>query len=202
MLDLIEAAPVHDRVRQLAPAGRAAVRTAQRAGGRAGVRRGGRYARRRGERRWPGRGHRAGAPRVGVPAGADRDRGGAQGRAAARRGRHVQPRARHRHGRGRPGHPGRVAAVGGQRAAAGRPGRAQRRRHLPRGDLPQVRRRPGAGRRGRRAGCRPAQIEELRDPAQPARRARPADRRDDRARRLAGGRPGGRGPARRRRSRR
>ena len=42
----------------------------------------------------------------------------------------VQPRAGHRHGRGRPRHPGRGAAVGGQRAAAGRPGRAPGRRGL------------------------------------------------------------------------
>ena len=38
-------------------------------------------------------------------------------------------------------------------------------------------------------------IEELRDTAQPARRARAADRRHGRARRLGGRRPGGRGPA-------
>ena len=47
-----------------------------------------------------------------------------------RRRRDLEPRARHRHGRGRPGRPGRVAAVGGQRPAAGRPRRAQRRRRL------------------------------------------------------------------------
>ena len=42
---------------------------------------------------------------------------------------------------------------------------------------------------------RRGEIEELRDPAQPARRARPAGRRDGRARRLAGRRAGGGGPA-------
>ena len=168
------------------------MRAAQRAGHGAGLRRGRRSAGRRGGR--GGRRHRAGAPRVGLPAGADRDRGGAQGRAAARRGRDLQPGARHRHGRGRPGHPGRVAAVGGQRAAAGRPRRAQRRRRLARRDLPQVRRRPGAGRRGGRpdAGRRDRGAAH---PAQPARRARPAGRRDGRARRLGGRRPGGSDPA-------
>ncbi len=93
----------------------------------------------------PGRIHRRraprggpGPPRLGVPAGAGPDRGGAQGRPAAGRGRHVQPGTRHRHGRGGPGHPGRVTPVGGQRPAAHRPGRAQRRRREPRRHLPQV----------------------------------------------------------------
>ena len=114
----------------------------------------GRRARRRRPRSWPrpggGRGARRGGPgppRLGVPAGADPDRGGAQGGPAAGRGRHVQPGARHRHGRGRPGRPGRVAAVGGQRPAADRPRRAQRGRRLARRDLPQVPGRPGPGRR-------------------------------------------------------
>ena len=46
--------------------------------------------------------HRGGAraPRLGVPAGAHPDRGGAEGGPAAGRGGHVQPGARHRHGRG------------------------------------------------------------------------------------------------------
>ena len=77
------------------------------------------------------RGDRPGAPRLGVASeqrGADR--GGAQGRPAAGGRRHLQPGARHRHGRGRPGRPGRVAAVGGQRPAAGRPGRPPGRRGL------------------------------------------------------------------------
>ena len=57
-----------------------------------------------------------------------------------------QPGARHRHGRGRPGDPGRVAAVGGQRAAAGRPRRPPGRRGLPRRALPQAPRRPACRR--------------------------------------------------------
>ena len=92
-----------------------------------------------------------GPPRLGVQGAARPDRGGAQGRPAARGGRDLQPRARHRHGRGRPRHPGRVAAVGGQRPAAGRPGRPPGRRRLARRHLPEVPRRPGADRRGRRA---------------------------------------------------
>ena len=41
----------------------------------------------------------------------------------SRGGCHVEPRARHRHGRGRSCYTGRIAAVGGQRPAAHRPGR-------------------------------------------------------------------------------
>ena len=78
-----------------------------------------------------------------------------------------QPRARHRHGRGRPRHPGRVAAVGGERPAAGRPGRPPGRRGLARRHLPEVPRRPGADRGRRRADARPAQIEALRYPRNP-----------------------------------
>ena len=139
------------------------------------------------------RGGRQGTPRLGVPAGAGRDRGGAQGGPAARRGGHVQPGTRHRHGRGGPGRAGRGAALGGQRAAAGRPGRAQRRRRLPRHHLPQVPGRPGpVGGGGRaHAGRRHRGTE---DPAQPAGRAGPADRGDDGGRRLAGGRARADGP--------
>ena len=200
-------APVHDRVRQLAAAGRAALRPAERAGRRAG-RTPARAPRDR-ERRQPGppaeimaqagldrrrapRG-RAGAPRLGVPAGAGPDRGGAQGGPAAGRGRHLQPGARHRHGRGRPGHPGRVAALGGQRPAAHRPGRAQRRRRHPRRHLPQVPGRPGPG--GGRGPADAGRADRgAAHPPQPAGRARPADRGDDRARRLGRGRPGPGGP--------
>ena len=68
-------------------------------------------------RSWPRRGHRRGArgggpgaPRVGVTAGAGRDRGSAQGRAAARGGGDLQPGAGHRHGRRGPGGAGGGAA--------------------------------------------------------------------------------------------
>ena len=56
------------------------------------------------------------------------DRGGAEGRAAARGRRDVEPRARHRHGRGGPRRAGRVAALRRQRSATGRPRRPPRRR--------------------------------------------------------------------------
>ena len=132
------------------------------------------------------RGGRQGTPRLGVPAGAGGDRGSAQGGSAARRGGHIQPGARYRHGRGGPGRSGRGAALGGQRAAAGRPGRAQRRRRVPRHHLPQVPGRPGPGGGGGRAtGLRHRGTE---DPAQPAGRAGPADRGDDGGRRLGCGR--------------
>ena len=104
-------------------------------------------------------------PRLGLQGAAGPHRGRPQARPAALRGRHQQPRARHRHGRGRPGRPDRVAAVGGQRAAAGRPRRPPGRRGLARGAVPQAPRRPGAdGGRGRadahaaasrRCTCRP-----------------------------------------------
>ena len=54
-----------------------------------------------------------------------------------------------------------------QRPAAHRPGRAQRRRRLPRRDLPQVPGRPGAVGGGRRADARTGAIEELRIPRNP-----------------------------------
>ena len=182
-------APVDDRVRQLAAAGRAAERAAQRDPPE--------RARGTGQRLPPtGRGapaaghgpvRRRPAARRSVLARAHHgsvskeqralDRGGPQGRPAAGRGRDRQPRARHRHGRGRPGHPGRVAAVGGQRPAAGRPGRPPGRRGLRgvmfpkyRGDLVQT----AVVAERMRAGA----IEALRVPAQPARRAGPAGRRD------------------------
>ena len=85
----------------------------------------------------PGRGGPR-ASRLGVPAGAGADRGGAEGRAAPRRGRHVQPGTRHRHGRRGPGHPGGVGAIGGERAAAHRPGGAPGGRRVPQRDLPEV----------------------------------------------------------------
>ena len=195
------AAQVHHRVRELAAPGRAPVRPAERARRRASrkpsaeagpalgtaTRTPAQVMAQAGRGRGRAAGSRPGAPRLGIAAGARRDRGGAQGRPTARRGGHVQPGARHRHGRGGPGRPGRGAAVGGQRPAAGRPRRAQRRRRLPRHHLPQVPGRPGPGGGGRRAdeGGRDRGTE---DPAQPAGRAGAADRRDDGGRRLAGGR--------------
>ena len=130
-------------------------------------------------RRHP-RGHpagRGGAPRLGVPRAARDRRGGAEVRPAARRRRHLEPRARHRHGRGRPRRAGRGAAHRRLRPAAGRPGRAPGRRGQPRRAVPEVPRRPGAVRAGRRADeGRRDRVDPL--PAQPARRAGPADRRD------------------------
>ena len=71
-------APQHDRVRQLAPAGRAAVLEAER------------------DR---GRGDRARPPRIGQPRAAAADRGGPEGRPPPRRGGDQLARAGHRHGR-------------------------------------------------------------------------------------------------------
>ena len=119
---------------------------------------------------------RPGPPRLGEQGAAGPDRGGSEVGSAALRGRHLLPRARHRHGRGRHRRPGRGAAVGGQRAAAGRSGRAPGGRHLARGVLPQPPRRPDRVRRGGGAdagrGDRGG-----RHPAQPAGRAGSADRR-------------------------
>ena len=77
------------------------------------------------------RGHpRQGASRLGQQGAARPRRRGSQERPAQGRRRDVEPRARHRHGCGRPRHPGRVAAVGGQRPAAHRPRRPPGRRDL------------------------------------------------------------------------
>ena len=83
-------------------------------------------------------------------------------------------------GADRPRAAGRVAEVGHRRAAADRPRRPQRRRHLQGPHLPQVPRRP-ARVRGRRPADARGQDRDDRRAAQPARRARPADRRDRRA---------------------
>ena len=116
-------------------------------------------------------------------------RGAAQGRRAALPRRDLVARARHRHGRRRPRAAGRVAEVGHRRAAAHRPLRPRRRRHRQGPHLPQVPRRP-ARVRGRRAAHARGPDRAHRRAAQPARRARPADRRDgglgrDRGRRRA-----------------
>ena len=122
-------------------------------------------------------------PRLGQQGAARHHRGGPQVGPPARRGRHEQPRARHRHGRRRPRRAGRVAAVGGLRAAARRPGRPPGRRGQPRGALPEVPRRPRADRGRRRADAR--RPDRGAAPAQhPARRARPAGGGDVRPRRV------------------
>ena len=112
-------------------------------------------------------------------AGADRGRRSRPGRLPAVVAT-SQPGARHRHGRGRPRRPGRVAAV----VASGlqRVGRAGHQvGAVSRGrDVPQVPRRPGRRPPSWSSGCATGAIEELRVPAQPARRAGPADRRDGR----------------------
>ncbi len=72
------------------------------------------------------------APRLAGARGAHGGRGDAQGRRAALSGGHLEPGAGHRYGRRRSGHPGRVAQVGGARAAAHRPRRPLGRRRQPR----------------------------------------------------------------------
>ena len=170
----------HDRLHQQP----AALRTARPAAQR---------ARRRGARPRP--------PRQRRPRAARRDRGGAQGRPAARAGRHVQPRARHRHGRGRPRHPGREPDERRARPAARRPGRPPGRSPEQGRHLPEVPRRPARVRDRHAADARGRHRDDP-DPAQPARRPRPAARRDDRHGSLVGRRPARARPARRRRTRR
>ncbi len=121
-------APLHARVRQQPPRRRAARAAPQRARGGA---------------------DRPRPPRLAGARGAPAGRGPAEGRRAAVPRRHLEPRAGHRHGRDRPRAAGRVAEVGHRRAAADRPRRPQRRRHLQGPHLPQVPRRP-ARVRGRR----------------------------------------------------
>ena len=97
------------------------------------------------------------------------DRGRAQGGpAAAASSRPSQPRARHRHGRGRPRHAGRAAAIGRQRAAAHRPGRAPGRCRSRTGvHLPEAPCRPAARGGRRRAHARRARSSRCAYPRNP-----------------------------------
>ena len=124
-------------------------------------------------------GHRPRPPRQPRARGARRRRGAAEGRRAAVPGGDVVAGARHRHGRDRSRAAGRVAEVGHRRAAADRPRGPQRRRDLEGPHLPEVPRRP-ARVRGRRAADARGQDRDDGRPAQPAGRARAADRRDER----------------------
>ena len=108
--------------------------------------------------------------------------------------RDLLARAGDRHGGGRPGDPGRVAEVGQPRPAAGRPRRPLARRGLAGADLPQVPRRPARVRGGRQADARRRDRGDG-DPAEPARRARPAPGLDGGPRRVGGRR--GRAPGHR-----
>ncbi len=163
--------PQHDRLHEQPAAERAARAAAQR-------------ARRRGPGPGPSREHR--------PRAAAGDRGGPQGRAAPRAGRHVQPRARHRHGRGRPRHPGREPDQRRPRAPARRPSRPPGRGTEQGRHLPEVPRRPARMRRRHASDARGRDRGHV-DPAQPARRPRPAARRDDGHGPLDGRRPAGHG---------
>ena len=126
-------------------------------------------------------------PRLAGPRGAHRGRGAAQVRAAPLPGGHLVARARDRHGRRRSGDPGRVAEVRDPRPPADRAGGPHPRRGLRGAHLPEVPRRPARVRGGRPADAR-GEDRGDRDPAQPARRARPAPGLDVRRRRVAGGR--------------
>ena len=120
--------------------------------------------------------------------GASGGRGPAQVRRAALHRRHLVARARDRHGRRRPGGPGRVAEVGDRRPPADRPRRPQRRRRVEGADLPEVPRRPARVRGRRQADARRADRDDGRA-RQPARRGRPADRRDGRRQATSGACP-------------
>ena len=126
-----------------------------------------------------GDGRRAGQgpPRLAGARAARRHRGPAEAGRAARARRHLQPRARHRHGRGRPRDPGRVAGRREPRPAAHRAGRPLRWASRAAGKhLPQAPGRPAGGRGRHASACSdgPHRGDPL--PAQPARRAGPADR--------------------------
>ncbi len=131
------------------------------------------------------RGPGARAPRLARARAADRGRGRAEGGTPARDRGDVLPRARHRHGRRRPGDPGGVARARSRAACSGSAGPATRSaspaagKIFPkfRGDLLEAAVVDAADAR------RPDRGDAL--PAQPARRARPADRRDVRGRRVA-----------------
>ncbi len=186
------------RLRQLAPARGAALRPAERA-----VRRTARRGHRRGRIRGRGRaggsqpdvtrgvdgrlgsgrrhgvaGDRAGPPQQREPGATGRNRGGSQGWPAARGRRDLQPGTRHRHGSRRPGRADRVPAKRRRRDAAHRPRGPPGRRHQSRRHHPEASQRPARMRHGRRAdalgGDRAAAV-----PAQPPRRAGPADRGND-----------------------
>ena len=171
------AAPLHDRVRQLPPARRAAHRPAQRDRRRAGRASSASTptAPAAGRRSWPSpaqsdgaaTGDRQGPPRLGLQGAAGAHRGRPQARPAALRGRHQQPRARHRHGRGRPRRPDRVAAERRQRAAARRPRRPPGRRGLAAACCSPSTAATSPRPRSRSSGCAPAPIESLRVPANP-----------------------------------
>ena len=113
------AAPLHDRVLQLAAARRAADRrgsTRSTPSGSGSTSPTPRRSRPRmmaqaGATAGADPGAREGAPRLGVEGAARPGRRRAEVRRPALRRRHEQPRARHRHGRRRPRHPGRGAAV-------------------------------------------------------------------------------------------
>ena len=158
ILELIREPPQHDRLHQQPPPRGAARPAPQR-------------ARRRGAGPRPPREHRQGA--------APRDRGGAQGRPPPRPGRDEQPRARHRHGRRRPRDPGRephlrrARACSGSAAPGHQVGEPSKGVIFPkyRGDLLET----AVVVKGMHDG-----LDRADGPAaQPARRPRPADRRDD-----------------------
>ena len=169
ILDQVLRAPIDDHLLQRPSPGRAAGRQVQRAG------RGARH-RRRPRHGPPPRGAGPRPPRLAGPRAACRRRGRPQTWRPAGDRRHQQPGTGHRHGRRRPRDPGRVARGGEPRPAAHRPRRPPRGRAEQGLDLPEAPRRPARGRGRRQADARrPDRVDPL--PAQPARRARPADRR-------------------------
>ena len=192
IIDLVLAAPVLDRVRELAAAGGAPHRAAER-----GVRGAARSARSR-RRPRPPRSSRWWAPSpprgtpaaVAMPAQSGSTRGASellarahhgsveQGAARRHRGRpevgapalrrrHLEPRARHRHGRRRPRRAGRVAALGRERPAARRPRRPPGRRDQHAASSSPSIRPTSSTRRSPPTGWSRGEIESLRVPANP-----------------------------------
>ena len=114
-------------------------------------------------------------PRLGQQGTAGHRRRGPEIRPAQGGGGDVEPGVGHRHGRRRPGHPGRSAAVGGQRPATHRSRRTPGRRDLARRAVPQAPHRSDRLRGDRSAHARRSDRDDA-GADQPARHPGPAHR--------------------------